>query len=323
MKDRGSALLTAVISIMILVSISGVFFTMVMSHTKLESSEEKGLTAYYLAEAGVQYGIAKVLDENIKKGDPLPESETVNDPFGQGGSFKVQWQDSEDGPSFIVTSTGTYLGIIRKKVAEYKYGDDNDDDDDDDDDDDCEDDDVLPDYPLWVAQVYSTSGTYVIYNGRVFYNIWYAHASDVPGASIGGPWQELTKQWRNFNVYHTNDIVCYNGKKFQARNNSTNQQPGLVSSPWQELTNQWRDFNVYNTGDIVIYNSKQFRARNYSNNQQPGLLSSPWQELTDEWRSFNVYITGDEVVYNGHRYRAEWYSQNAQPDISAAWKLMS
>lgn len=131
MKDRGSALMTAVISIMILVSISGVFFTMVTSHTKVQSSEEKGLTTYYLAEAGVQYGIAKVLDGNIKKGDPLPEPETVNDPFGQGGSFKVQWQDSEDGPSFIVTSTGTYLGIIRKKTAESKYGDDNDDDNDD------------------------------------------------------------------------------------------------------------------------------------------------------------------------------------------------
>lgn len=122
MKDRGSALLTAVISIMLLVSISGVFFTLVMSHTKLESSEEKGLRTYYLAEAGIQYGIAKVLDGNIKKGEKLPEPETVVNPFGQGGSFDVQWRDSEDGPSFIVTSTGRYSGIIRKKVAEYKYG---------------------------------------------------------------------------------------------------------------------------------------------------------------------------------------------------------
>lgn len=121
MKDRGAALMTAVISIMILVSISGVFFTMVISHAKIESSEEKGLRAYYLAEAGVQYGIAKVLDGNFKKGDLLPALDPVIDPFKQGGSFEVQLHDNPSGPSFIVTSTGTYLGIIRKKVAEYKY----------------------------------------------------------------------------------------------------------------------------------------------------------------------------------------------------------
>ena len=178
-KDRGSALLTAVISIMILVSISSVFFTMVMSNTKVQSSQEKGLTAYYLAEAGVQYGIAKILDGNIKKGEDLPpEPETVNDPFGQGGSFIVAWKNSASGASFIVTSTGTYSGIIRKKTAEYKYGEgsvvvDA-----------CQDE-ALPNYPLWIAQAYPTNGTYVIYNGGAFYNIWYAQASNVPGAGIG------------------------------------------------------------------------------------------------------------------------------------------
>lgn len=123
MKDRGSALMTAVISIMILISISGVFFTMVISQSKIESSEEKGLKAYYLAEAGVQYGIAKVLDLDIKKGDELPEPnpETVNNLFGQGGSFEVKWSEDEDGDFFIVTSTATYLGVTRKKEAGYLY----------------------------------------------------------------------------------------------------------------------------------------------------------------------------------------------------------
>lgn len=179
-----------------------------------------------------------------------------------------------------------------------------------------------PQYPLWSPQPYPESGTYVTYDGRVFYNRWYAAAGDIPGA-LGSPWQEVTDQWRNFNVYNTNDVVVYNSSQFKARGYSYNQQPGLLSSPWQELTDQWRDFNEYNSGEVVIYDGKQFQARNWSKNQQPGLISSPWQELTEEWRIFNIYDTGDEVLYNGHRYRAKYYSQNAQPDISDAWQLIS
>ena len=280
MKDRGSALLTAVISIMILISISGVFFTLVMSHTKLESSEEKGLRTYYLAEAGIQYGIAKVLDGSLKKEDPLPDPETVYDPFGQGGSFYVQWEESEGESSFIVKSTGSYSGIIRKKVAEYKYEDDEDKDKDKDKDD-CEDEEIPPGIPSWVAQVYATLGTYVVYDERLFYTTNYANPSNIPGEDIYGPWQEETKQWRNFNKYSKNDIVCNEGKKYQAMNETRNQQPGILYHPWQELTDQWRSFNVYLEGDIVIHNDKQYQARNWTQNQEPGIPSSPWQELTD------------------------------------------
>lgn len=224
MKDRGSALLTAVISILILSLISGVFFSMVMSQTKLETSEEKGLVAYYLAEAGVQYGISVVLDGNIKKGDPLPAPETVNDPFGQGGSYKVQWQDNGDEPSFVVTSTGTYSGVIRKKAAEYTYADDS------------VDEEPLPDYPLWSpSQSYPIANTYVIYNGKVFFNWYYASEGQTPG-TLYNPWQEVTDQWRNFNRYYKDDIVFYNSRKFKAMWYTQNQEPGLLYGPWQEIT---------------------------------------------------------------------------------------
>lgn len=311
MRERGSALLTVVVAVMVLLLISGAFFSTIIYQSKIESSEEKGLRAYYLAEAGIQYGIAKVLDGNLKKGDPLPIPETVDDPFGQGGSFTVQWQDNPSGPSFFVTSTGTYSGIMRNKKAEYKYNGSADG---------CSDG-PLPNYPLWTAQSYQAN-SYVIYNGGAFYSRYYANSSQVPGV-LGNPWQEITKKWRDFNVYNTNDIVCYNSAKFQARNYSSNQQPGLLSSPWQEITDQWRDFNEYDTGSIVIYGNKQFKARYWTKNQQPGLLSSPWQEITNEWRSFNVYNTGDVVIYNGHSYRANYYSQNSQPDTSPNWQLIS
>lgn len=265
MRERGSALLTVVVAVMVLLLISGAFFSTIIFQSKIESSEEKGLRAYYLAEAGIQYGIAKVLDGNIKKGDPLPTDETTN-PLG-GGNFAVKWQDNPSEPSFIVTSTGTYSGITRVKTAEYKYEGSTDV---------CSDG-PLPNYPLWIAQSYQAS-TYVTYNGSAFYSRFYADASQVPGV-LGTPWQEITKKWRDFNVYNTNDIVCYNSIKFQARYYSYNQQPGLLSSPWQEITNEWRSFNIYNAGDVVIYNGHSYRAKYYSQNSQPD-SSDPWQLIS-------------------------------------------
>ncbi|NLI91829.1 MAG: prepilin-type N-terminal cleavage/methylation domain-containing protein [Peptococcaceae bacterium] len=180
----------------------------------------------------------------------------------------------------------------------------------------------LPNYPAWVAQAYPST-TYVIYNGRAFYNRYYASASDIPG-NLGAPWQEVTKQWRNFNVYDTGNKVCYNNRQFQARYYSYNQQPGIVGNPWNELTDEWRDFNEYTVINTVVkYNSKQFKLReNYSYNQQPGLQSSPWQELTDQWRDFNVYNLNDLVYYNGARFKNRIsYSKNQQPGlISSPWQ---
>lgn len=147
--------------------------------------------------------------------------------------------------------------------------DDGDDDDGDDDDGGCDEDEgPLPNYPAWSAQAYPNPGTYVIHNGKVFYNKWYAHDYDIPGAGIG-PWQEVTKQWRYYNTYEEGAIVCYNGKPFQARHWSQGQTPGLVSSPWQELTDQWRPYNVYHGGEIVWYNGKQYKANYYSLNVAP------------------------------------------------------
>ncbi len=120
MKERGSALLTVVVSVLVLLLTSGIFFSLVISNFKVESSEEKGLKVVYLAEAGIQYGIAEVLngkDIKGKKSDPV----TINNPFGPeyGGSYTVEWEDK--GNSFIVKSSATYNGVNRRLAAEYKY----------------------------------------------------------------------------------------------------------------------------------------------------------------------------------------------------------
>ena len=58
MKERGSALLTAVVAVVVLSLIAGTFFSLSASRARMETSEEKGLKAYYLAEAGIQFGVA-------------------------------------------------------------------------------------------------------------------------------------------------------------------------------------------------------------------------------------------------------------------------
>lgn len=63
MRERGSAVLTAVIAITVLFLITGALFQIVNYSHRIETSEEKGLRAYYLAEAGTNYGIALVKTE--------------------------------------------------------------------------------------------------------------------------------------------------------------------------------------------------------------------------------------------------------------------
>lgn len=119
MRQRGSALLTSVIVVMVLFLISGIFFSIVMYQTRLETSEEKALKAYYLAEAGINYEIAQVLNQAT----PPPSTDSVNSPFGSdyGGKFSVQWVDDANGYTFTVTSSGDYQGTIRTLKEQYKY----------------------------------------------------------------------------------------------------------------------------------------------------------------------------------------------------------
>lgn len=120
MRERGSALLTSVVVIMVLMLITGVFFSMVISQMKLETSEEKALKAYYLAEAGVNYEVAAVInDRNLLQNTDVQ----FPDPFGPdyGGEFTVKWVDDGNTYSFTVTSSGTYQGITRTLSEQYKY----------------------------------------------------------------------------------------------------------------------------------------------------------------------------------------------------------
>lgn len=119
MNDRGSAMLVAFLAVVVLGLIAGVFFSVSSNRYKMVSSEEKGLKAYYLAEAGIQYGVAVVLEDDNVPEEPVTE----NNPFGSayGGSFTVQWTDNTT--SLTINSTGEYQGVVRRLQAEFSYPD--------------------------------------------------------------------------------------------------------------------------------------------------------------------------------------------------------
>ncbi|HZK55912.1 MAG TPA: hypothetical protein VFC84_17240 [Desulfosporosinus sp.] len=321
MKERGSALLTAVIIVMVLLSISGILLTTVVYQAKNESSEERGLRAYYLAEAGVQYGIAAGITEltNAPEAEFTLTPPRVNNPFGQGGWFEVTVTRATGAISFTVNSSGDYLTTLRTKVAEYDYGvstggdvggGSN-----------CE------NTEKWVNNIQYQKDNEVCYNSKKFYARNNTGKNEEPGL-INSPWQEITELWKDFNIYQKDDVVFYNGKPFYARNNTgKNEPPGLINSPWQEMTELWKDFNIYQKNDIVFYNGKPFKARNNTGkNEQPSLPTSPWDELTDQWRSFNFYNEGNIVLYtDGKRYRAKYNHSpsSTAPPNSSAWALTS
>lgn len=129
----------------------------------------------------------------------------------------------------------------------------------------------------WSPQPYEEDDC-VVYNGRTFVARYYAQADDIPG-ELDAPWQEITDQWRNFNVYEEGDIVIYEGREFEARYWTQNDQPGLLDSPWQELTDQWRSFNIYNSGDVVWYNGQQYEAKKYTQNEPPASSNNAWKSI--------------------------------------------
>lgn len=119
MRDRGSALLTTAIAITVLALIAGTFFAISASRARMETAEEKGLKAYYLAESGIQFGVAHAYELSEVPDEPV----TQENPFGleYGGSFTVSWEDNET--FVIIRSTGHYQEVTRKIEAKFSLED--------------------------------------------------------------------------------------------------------------------------------------------------------------------------------------------------------
>jgi prepilin-type N-terminal cleavage/methylation domain-containing protein len=99
----------------------------------------------------------------------------------------------------------------------------------------------LPDYPAWDPSKRYTSGSYVLYGGRVFENwhdvdpgieptVIYPYGGDAPS-----PWREITDEWRPYNQYAQNDLVWHNGKQYRAKWWTQGDEPGTPSASVWEL----------------------------------------------------------------------------------------
>lgn len=112
MRERGSALLVAIVSVMILLLISGVFFSLVTDQMKSNSYEERAIKSYYMAQAGLFYGVAKLKSGFVPElfvasdGKNRSAEELHDDVFEYGGQFTVQWEEYESG--YKIYSTGSY-----------------------------------------------------------------------------------------------------------------------------------------------------------------------------------------------------------------------
>lgn len=114
MRERGSALLVSVVGIGILLLISGVFFSSVIAGYKVETSEEKGFKAYYIAEAGIQYGMFQVLNPS----NSTSATQTIDTPYE--GEFTVEWSIVDSTLEiYEIKSQGTYSGTTRTLQAQY------------------------------------------------------------------------------------------------------------------------------------------------------------------------------------------------------------
>lgn len=295
MKERGSALLTVVISIIVLSLISGIFFSTVVSNVKVVNSEEKGLMAYSLAEAGIQYGLGQLLHNEFKAGDDFPPPQSIPNPFGNGGSFSIEWVEIPEEDSFMLVSTGTYDKVTRVKTAGLTFG---------------------------TGDGEGSGGA----GGG---------SEPGDGTPTPYPDWDPSKRYEEGNhvVYSTVIDGKSAERLFYARwNGAVGDKPGNLNTPWQEITNYFRIYNFYDPDkpdSIVYYGSSywKLRWRNYGDGNEPGKNSSPsnatWRELIDDWRPYESY-PGDEVVsYQGNRYRVKWNNPSGPPNTASGWELLN
>lgn len=298
-EEKGVALLTVVITILLISVISGTVLSFVMSNTRIATSEERIIKANNLADAGIQYGISVLLASDIDEDFIPPSPESKNNPFGDVGEFSVKWERVSE-ELFNIISTGTYGKTTRTKTAGFEL--------------------IIDDGSDGDG---GNGGTGEPGGGSNEGKLEY--------------WSEDRMKAHPWN-YHIGEYVIYNTEVNGERVdrvftplNTTNHIPG-VSYHWFEITNHYREMNHYrfenpfvtNSTIIVYYNSAYWLAKHNTNYTIPGELGM-WRELTDEWRPYTQYDGGEVMSYNGKRYRAKYNAAPGPPDASnpyGPWELL-
>jgi hypothetical protein len=154
-RDKGAALLMAIVSVMVLMLISSVFFTLVINRLRTETLEEKILKSYSLAEAGINFAFFYILSDpsvanNIYIQNPTTMPSTsysnlsdlktaaekqsfyqsegsdakiaIDDvilAWGHNPSDDKTYPNSEQLITITVKCTGTYLSVSRTLEEQY------------------------------------------------------------------------------------------------------------------------------------------------------------------------------------------------------------
>ncbi len=82
------------------------------------------------------------------------------------------------------------------------------------------------------SNAYPDANTYVAYDGKLYYNLWYVSENIAPGTDQ--VWQQVTTDWVYYNIYNENDTAVYDGHTYRARFWTSGQTPeDSEYGPWE------------------------------------------------------------------------------------------
>jgi len=82
----------------------------------------------------------------------------------------------------------------------------------------------LSDYPAWdSSSTYASANSYVVYDGKLYYNLWWVNGSTIPGTVQ--VWQQVSDDWVYFNIYNNGDTIEYDGHTYRAKFWTSGQAP--------------------------------------------------------------------------------------------------
>jgi hypothetical protein len=114
LNSSGQALVTILFIGIIGITIATAAAIFALENMRSASVSEQGVDAYYIAEAGVQEGLIRILRDPNYKGTQVGQPLIIGD-----GSAVIS--TSSAGTNITITSIGTYHNSVRKVQAKTVY----------------------------------------------------------------------------------------------------------------------------------------------------------------------------------------------------------
>ncbi len=207
------------------------------------------------------------------------------------------------------------------------------------------------DIPAWDANTtYQVANTEVTYDGRVWYNRYWADAGIVPGTDE--VWQPKTledyEDWNPYFIYNNDGIttfgtiVLYDGREWLNQWNTQGEVPGTTGvTVWVPLDGgdvggdddalaPWDVNLTYSTGDLVSHDGREWECVVATTSGIAPGLTAHWQPVSitvgEAWNEFFVYASGTQVSYDDRLWTSlEAIDPNSDPETpkpyeSSTWQ---